>query len=104
MVGELYGHGRAPMRDLRLMLDFQAPMRVTAIVRPDREPTHPSAAIAVWSHLSPASARTATAHRFCFLSRSTPVHHTPRCVGVTSRTRWSWNRLVWWPALRSSRA
>ena len=42
MVGELCCHGRAPMSDLRLVLDFHAPMSVAEIVQPHREPTPPA--------------------------------------------------------------
>jgi hypothetical protein len=42
MVGELCCHGRAPMRDMPLVLDLQAAMSVTKIVQPHREPTHPA--------------------------------------------------------------
>ena len=42
MVGELCGHGRAAMHDLRLVLNLQATIRVTEIVESHRDPTHPS--------------------------------------------------------------
>src|SRR5215510_3199127 len=42
MVGELCSHSGAPMRDIRLVLDLQAPMPLTKVVQPYREPTHPA--------------------------------------------------------------
>src|SRR5262245_27150013 len=42
MIGELGCHSRAPMHDLRLVLDLHATMCVTEIVESHREPTHPA--------------------------------------------------------------
>jgi hypothetical protein len=42
MIGELRYHCWAAMRNLCLVPDLQATMRVTEIVQPHRKPTHPA--------------------------------------------------------------